>query len=173
MSWLNRTGVRPQSQTPVRRTNVRLNPTTTNTRSLWWKYQFETPIKPLQTKELIMAATIHYLNSPHHPAVRSAYVRAMPRPAQAVYRRRRVGVLAIAVAIAAIGTFGLNGTEANANPAMAGQQTEPNYVIAQSGDTLWAIANRIAPQANTSDLVDELVRMNGDSISVGQRVLIP
>jgi Tfp pilus assembly protein FimV len=46
-------------------------------------------------------------------------------------------------------------------------------VVAQSGDTLWAIANRIAPQANTSDLVDELVRMNGDSISVGQRVLIP
>ena len=120
-----------------------------------------------------MAATIHYLNSPHHPAVRSAYVRAMPRPAQAVYRRRRVGVLAIAVAIAAVGTFGLNGTKADANPALAGQQTEPNYVIAQSGDTLWAIANRIAPQANTSELVDELVHMNGDSISVGQRVLIP
>jgi len=92
-----------------------------------------------------MAATIHYLNSPHHPAVRSAYVRAMPR----------------------------NGTKANANPALAGQQTEPNYVIAQSGDTLWAIANRIAPQANTAELVDELVRMNGDNISVGQRVLIP
>ena len=114
-----------------------------------------------------MAATIHYLKSPHHPAVRSAYVRAMPRPAQAVYRRRRVGVLAIAVAIAAVGTFGLNGTKANANAALAGQQTEPNYVIAQSGDTLWAIANRIAPQANTAELVDELVRMNGDSISVG------
>ena len=120
-----------------------------------------------------MAATIHYLNSPHHPAVRSAYVRAMPRPAQAVYRRRRVGVLAIAVAIAAIGTFGLNATKASANPALAGQQPEPHYVVAQSGDTLWAIAQRIAPQANTSDLVDELVRMNGDSISVGQRVLIP
>ena len=120
-----------------------------------------------------MAATIHYLNSPLHPAVRSAYVRAMPRPAHAVYRRRRVGVLAIAVAIAAIGTFGHNGTKADANPGLAGQQTEPNYVVAQRGDTLWAIANRIAPQANTSDLVDELVRMNGDSISVGQRVLIP
>jgi LysM repeat protein len=90
-----------------------------------------------------------------------------------VYRRRRVGVLAIAVAIAAIGTFGLHGTKASANPAVAGQQSEPHYVIAQSGDTLWAIANRIAPQANTSELVDELVRMNGDNISVGQRVLIP
>jgi len=97
----------------------------------------------------------------------------MPRPAQAVYRRRRVGVLAIAVAIAAIGTFGLNGTKASANPALAGQQTEPHFVVAQSGDTLWAIANRIAPQANTSDLDDDLALMNGDSISVGQRVLIP
>jgi len=120
-----------------------------------------------------MAATIHYLNSPHHPAVRSAYVRAMPRPAQAVYRRRRVGVLAIAVAIAAVATFGLNGTKASADEALPGQQTEPHFVVAQSGDTLWAIAQRIAPQANTAELVDELVRMNGDTISVGQRVLIP
>ncbi|NBW92026.1 MAG: LysM peptidoglycan-binding domain-containing protein [Actinobacteria bacterium] len=120
-----------------------------------------------------MAATIHYLKSPQHPAVRSAYVRAMPRPAQAVYRRRRVGVLAIAVAIAAAGAFGLNGTKASADQALPGQQTEPHFVVAQSGDTLWAIAQRIAPQANTAELVDELVRMNGDSISVGQRVLVP
>ena len=119
-----------------------------------------------------MAATIHYLTS-QHPAVRSAYVRAMPRPAQAVYRRRRAGVLAIAVSIAALATFGLQGTQANANPALPGQQTEPNYVVAQSGDTLWAIALRIAPQSNTAELVDELVRINGDSINVGQRVLIP
>ncbi len=114
-----------------------------------------------------MAATIHYLTS-QHPAVRSAYVRAMPRPAQAVYRRRRAGVLAIAVSIAALATFGLQGTQANANPALPGQQTEE---IAVGGNRLEA--QRIAPQANTAELVDELVRMNGDSINVGQRVLIP
>jgi hypothetical protein len=38
---------------------------------------------------------------------------------------------------------------------------------------LWAIAQRVAPQANVSELVDELVRLNGDAIVAGQLVRIP
>jgi len=56
---------------------------------------------------------------------------------------------------------------------VAGQSIEPRTVIAQPGDTLWAIAKRVAPQANISDLVDQLVRINGDAIVAGQLVRIP
>jgi Tfp pilus assembly protein FimV len=56
---------------------------------------------------------------------------------------------------------------------LVGQLVEPRTVIAQPGDTLWAIAQRVAPQANISELVDELVRLNGDAIVAGQLVRIP
>jgi Tfp pilus assembly protein FimV len=71
------------------------------------------------------------------------------------------------------GVIGVTGTTAQADQAVAGQSAEPRTVVAQPGDTLWAIAQRVAPQANISDLVDELVRMNGDAIVAGQLVRIP
>ena len=82
---------------------------------------------------------------------------------------RSVAILALAVTT----VVGATGSQADADPAVAGAVMEPQYVIAQPGDTLWAIAQRIAPQANTADLVDELVRLNGDAIAAGQQVRIP
>jgi nucleoid-associated protein YgaU len=46
-------------------------------------------------------------------------------------------------------------------------------VIAESGDTLWAIAQRIAPNTKITEVVDQLVLMNGDQITTGQLVRIP
>ena len=94
----------------------------------------------------------------------------------ATYQRRRLVVLVAVMLILGVviaGVIGATGTTAQADQAVAGQSIEPRTVIAQPGDTLWAIAKRVAPQANISDLVDQLVRINGDAIVAGQVVRIP
>jgi Tfp pilus assembly protein FimV len=107
--------------------------------------------------------------SAQHPSM--AYT-----PSVATYQRRRLVVLVATMLILGVviaGVIGATGTTAQADQAVAGQSIEPRTVIAQPGDTLWAIAKRVAPQANISDLVDQLVRINGDAIVAGQLVRIP
>ena len=107
--------------------------------------------------------------SAQHPSMSSA-------PSVATYQRRRLVVLVAAMLMFGVviaGVIGATGTTAQADQAVAGQSIEPRTVIAQPGDTLWAIAKRVAPQANVSDLVDQLVRINGDAIVAGQVVRIP
>jgi nucleoid-associated protein YgaU len=97
-------------------------------------------------------------------------------PSVATYQRRRLVVLVAAILLLGVviaGVIGVTGTTAQADQAVAGQSVEPRTVVAQPGDTLWAIAQRVAPQANISELVDELVRLNGDAIVAGQLVRIP
>jgi nucleoid-associated protein YgaU len=97
-------------------------------------------------------------------------------PSVATYQRRRLVVLVAAILLLGVviaGVIGATGTTAQADQAVAGQSVEPRTVVAQPGDTLWAIAKRVAPQTNISDLVDQLVRMNGDAIVAGQLVRIP
>lgn len=107
--------------------------------------------------------------SAQHPSM--AYT-----PSVATYQRRRLVVLVATMLILGVviaGVIGATGTTAQADQAVAGQSIQPRTVIAQPGDTLWAIAKRVAPQANISDLVDQLVRINGDAIVAGQLVRIP
>ncbi|MEY4874519.1 MAG: hypothetical protein RJB41_1221 [Actinomycetota bacterium] len=116
------------------------------------------------------------------PAARPAARRSAQHPSMAytpsvaTYQRRRLVVLVATMLILGVviaGVIGATGTTAQADQAVAGQSIEPRTVIAQPGDTLWAIAKRVAPQANISDLVDQLVRINGDAIVAGQVVRIP
>jgi nucleoid-associated protein YgaU len=111
--------------------------------------------------------------SAQHPSLAT---NAASAPSVATYQRRRLVVLVAAMLFLGVviaGVIGVTGTTAQADQAVAGQSVEPRTVVAQPGDTLWAIAQRVAPQANISDLVDELVRMNGDAIVAGQLVRIP
>jgi nucleoid-associated protein YgaU len=97
-------------------------------------------------------------------------------PTAATFQRRRLVVLVAVMLILGVviaGVIGATGTSAQADQAVAGQLVSPRTVIAQPGDTLWAIAKRVAPQSNISDLVDQLVRINGDAIVAGQVVRIP
>ena len=120
--------------------------------------------------------------SASRPAVRPAVRRSAQHPSMAntasvaTYQRRRLVVLVAVMLILGVviaGVIGATGTTAQADQAVVGQSIEPRTVIAQPGDTLWAIAKRVAPQANISDLVDQLVRINGDAIVAGQVVRIP
>jgi hypothetical protein len=88
---------------------------------------------------------------------------------KSTYFRRRLGVGLFSVAL--IGG-GFAATRAQANGEV-NTPVEQRYVIAQEGDNLWAIAERIAPSGNIPDIVDQLEVLNGTSLRVGQVVLIP
>jgi nucleoid-associated protein YgaU len=90
-----------------------------------------------------------------------------------VYRRRRAVVSLIVAAFAVTVSFAMLDTSAAADRPTAENLATPKFVIAESGDTLWAIAERIAPNGNITEVVDQLVLMNGDQITTGQLVRIP
>ncbi len=90
-----------------------------------------------------------------------------------VYRRRRaVASVALAVLAVTVSFAMLNTSESVDRPEVE-NLAMPKFVIAESGDTLWAIAKRIAPSSNTTEVVDQLILMNGDKITPGQLVRIP
>ncbi|MGA1333227.1 MAG: LysM peptidoglycan-binding domain-containing protein [Ilumatobacteraceae bacterium] len=100
---------------------------------------------------------------------------ARTREIKRVYRRRRFGLMVLVATFAAAATFSvfsLFGSSAAAD-GTSGRSVAPRYVVAQSGDTLWSIGERIAPNAPITEVVDELVRLNGTSIQTGQLVRIP
>lgn len=50
------------------------------------------------------------------------------------------------------------------------------YVVAQPGDSLWTLAARVAPDADTRDVIYEIQRLNNiptSDIQVGQELAIP
>lgn len=111
------------------------------------------------------------------PTTRRTAIRqaAHTRQLQRVYRRRRLGAMFAITAVAAavlLSMFSLFGASAAADGS-AGRSTAPKYVVAQPGDTLWSIGERIAPNAPISEVVDHLVRLNGTAITSGQLIRIP
>ena len=86
------------------------------------------------------------------------------------FRRRRILVAALSLFMVASGAFAQS---AMANKPGVGYQGVPRTVIAAPGDSLWNIARRISPTGNISSLVDQLVRLNGEQVSVGQIIRIP
>lgn len=88
-----------------------------------------------------------------------------------VYRRRRMAVVAIFV-FALASLLLVTGAFAS-DPSPANLRTIPRTYVVQSGDTIWSIARSLVPQGNISGLVDELARMNGVDLEVGQTVRIP
>jgi Tfp pilus assembly protein FimV len=80
-------------------------------------------------------------------------------------------ITAVAAAVL-LSMFSLFGASAAADGS-AGRFAAPKYVVAQPGDTLWSIGERIAPNAPISEVVDHLVRLNGTAITSGQLIRIP
>ena len=108
------------------------------------------------------------------PALR--VVRATEYRASGASRRRlSVAIMALVgvAVVAAVALGGLFGARAAADSVTAGRPAEPLYVIAEPGDTLWSIAARIAPNASITEVVDQLVVLNGTSITAGQAVRVP
>lgn len=109
----------------------------------------------------------------HHASTRQMQVRRAPVSRAAFVRRRLVaGLTAVMLATAAFAAF-LSFTNTGAAADGAGMRAPTRYVIAQPGDTLWAIAERIAPTGDTIAVVEQLAFLNGASIAVGQVVFLP
>lgn len=95
------------------------------------------------------------------------------RDMAAVYRRRRVVVLLAIATLAVSVSFAMLNNGSGIDRVPAQNSLTPKFVIAESDDTLWAIAQRIAPTSNITEVVDQLILMNGDQITPGQLVRIP
>jgi LysM domain len=112
------------------------------------------------------------LTLPHAPLAgrsgRSAGVHhshRAPRPRRnrtaAVYRRRRF-------AVAALAGLGLVAVVGQASAALGGSSLAPverrpqvETIVVEPGDTLWSIAQRLAPDSDPRDVVDALVEARG------------
>lgn len=94
-----------------------------------------------------------------------------PRRSNAVYVRRRAVVAAVCALLVAVGLFARGAVAENARPA--GAIELPRTITAVQGDTLWAIAHRLAPQGDIMEFVDRLVDLNGAHIVPGQQIRIP
>lgn len=106
------------------------------------------------------------LSSPRPSSVRAS------RPVR-LTRRGRLLVLLTLVTLVLV-AFSLGRTSADARPS--GPSTAPRSTVVQPGETLWAIAHRVAPGADPRDVVTQLADLNGlDSapIVAGQRLLLP
>jgi LysM repeat protein len=98
---------------------------------------------------------------------------------QAVYRRRRVAVGLLAVALLALIVLAgaaLAGI-AGGVPSAAGSSAPPSAVdtvVVERGDTLWSIAEAVAPGVDPRITVDRLVERNGGApLVVGQELEVP
>jgi hypothetical protein len=91
------------------------------------------------------------------------------RKSPTVFRRRRVVLAALAlgtVVVAGQAGAALGGSPLAA-PGRGPTAIAARTIVVRPGDTLWAIAGRIAPGADPRPVVDDLVRVNGD------RTLVP
>ncbi len=87
---------------------------------------------------------------------------------------RRGRVLLAAAALLAVLAFGLMGARL-VHTRTAIPPSAPAVVEVQPGDTVWSIAQRVAPQADTRAVVDAIVARNGlvgGVVHPGQRLVI-
>jgi hypothetical protein len=96
--------------------------------------------------------------------------------ARSTYVRRRVGALTFVVALVlSVGSVAQHGlADRGGDPASASTIGRSVTYVAQPGDTLWSIAERLYPGSDLALVVDALVTLNGGtSLDVGQTVRLP
>lgn len=105
-----------------------------------------------------------------------AAVDAAPRTRLHITRRGRAvltSLTALPLVVAAF-LFALNGGVAAAGGSSTGQTFE--YVTVEAGQSLWQLAESLAPAADPRDVIADIVSLNqlaDTSIEPGQRLAIP
>jgi LysM domain len=105
--------------------------------------------------------------------------RAMRRPQDIAAPVRLTGrgkavVLVVAVVLALLALSWGRGAFVQASSTSDGPATA--YISVEPGDTLWAIALRVAPQDDPRDTVDRILDLNAlrsTQIQAGQRLVVP
>lgn len=111
--------------------------------------------------------------SPAAPT-RVAYNRAAPK--LHITKRGRAVLMALIVVPVVVGAFliAINGGGAAAN--LAGSTVPFTYLTVEPGESLWKIAQTVAPASDPRDVIDAIVALNAlqsADIFAGQRVAIP
>ena len=129
-------------------------------------------IDPLLLSGSAVRSAVHQATRPVGRSVRPSHPRVAANAApRAVYRRRRMVV--VAAAVFALASLLLASGAFATQPTAKNMQSIPRSYVVQSGDTLWSIARAFMPTGNISGFVDELARMNGVDLEVGQVVRVP
>ena len=84
-----------------------------------------------------------------------------------------VTVAATPLVIAAL-IFGLNGGGATAS--LGGSEVAFQYVTVESGQSLWQLAEQLAPSADPRDVIQQIVQLNNLSsadVVAGQQLAVP
>lgn len=101
---------------------------------------------------------------------------AAPAPAVRLTRRgRALLVLLLAAVLLSAFSLGRTGSQAASVLGSAGAAA-PNSTTVQPGDSLWTVAQRIAPQHDTRQVVAQIQRLNDldtATLQVGQLLLLP
>lgn len=93
------------------------------------------------------------------------------RQPKSVYRRRRLGALAVAMGLF-LSVIGMGQAQAERSPADA--QASSISLVVQPGDTLWDLAGELAPDDDPRAVVARLVEhLGGPTLQIGQRIEIP
>lgn len=123
------------------------------------------------------APTVAYpFPASRHIGVQPVQAGTAPRTRLRITRRGRA-VLATAIALPLVlGTAAamLNGGGAVATDTAS--TAEFSYVEVEAGDSLWSLAEAVAPQADPRDVISAIVRLNGlpsADVQPGERLAIP
>ena len=92
-------------------------------------------------------------------------------------RRGRLALVAVIVAVL-FGAFSLGRSAAEAAPEPQAALPAPVVQLAtvQAGESLWSLAERIAPDNDTREVVAQIRRLNdlnGSHLQVGQQLVLP
>ncbi len=91
--------------------------------------------------------------------------------------RRRLLSLAVALAVAGavvVGVAFFGAADVEADDGTGVFVGEPTTYVIQPGDTMWSIAETVAPGADPRPVVDRLVESNGSALLlVGHQLIIP
>jgi LysM repeat protein len=101
-----------------------------------------------------------------------SYGVSAPRLRMTVRGRRVLTAFIVVPLLIAIATLALNGGKATASS----DSVAPTYVSVQQGESLWQLAEQIAPTTDPRDVVADILSLNGldsSQIVAGQRLAIP
>lgn len=84
-----------------------------------------------------------------------------------------VASLPIVAVIVAVAMFGANSAVASGSESSS---VSFDYVTVQAGETLWGLAEEIAPSADPRDVIEDIVSLNqlpSSEVQPGQRLAVP